>query len=110
MRASHNLRMEFLMNAVCRLGIRPGKSVVNVAHHVFIDVVRDEKDVVFLAEITDHVDLVALIHLPQRVVWVVVDDSLRLRVEQVGQLGRIQLPVGRRRHAVFLRLRSRGNK
>ena len=87
-------------------GIRMCELVVTISHHVFIDVVRDEKDVVLLAEVTDHVDLVALIHLPQRVVRVVEDDGLRLRVKQVRQLGRIQLPIGRRRHAVLLRLRS----
>ena len=73
---------------------------------MFIDVVRDEENVVLFAEIADHVDLVALVHLSQRVVGVVKDDGLCFGVEQAGQLFRVQLPIGRGRHALLLCLPS----
>ena len=63
-------------------------------YHMLIDVIGDAEDIVLLAEVGDHLDLLPVVDLAQWVVRVVEDDGLRLVVEHGLELVPVQLPIG----------------
>ena len=70
---------------------------------MLVNVIGDHENVVLLAEVGDLLDLGPGENFAERIVRVVEDDRLRLRVEERLEFGRIQFPVGRTHHFPFMR-------
>ena len=74
---------------------------------MLVDVVGDADDVVLLAEVGDHGDLLHGVDLAEGVVGVVEHDSLGLGGEEGLQLGGVQLPVRGGHRALGLALKEK---
>ena len=75
-----------------------------LSHHVLIDVVGDDQDIVAFAFFCHHLNLRPAEDLAQRVVGVVEDEGLGLVGEEALQLFFVQLPVVRGDFALGLGL------
>ena len=49
---------------------------------MLVYIIRDYKYVMLLTEIADHLDFVLLVNFPERIVWIVENDSFGFTVEQ----------------------------
>ena len=74
---------------------------------MLVDVIRNAHDVVLLAEVGDHGDLLHGVDLAEGVVGVVEHDGLGLGGEEGLQLGGVKLPVGGGHRALGLALEEK---